>query len=106
MNGEIGVLYQDKQIGGVYDWSVNLAYEPSVRNGFKYYKVKKNISARSYWLIGIPLDNLYDIELYKIIKSQLVLMDSGKVKINFPDTQTLDKRLYAPVEIRWIGVEY
>jgi len=106
MNGEIGVLYQDKQIGGVYNWRINLTYEPTVRDGYHHLKVKKTIIAQSYWLIETPSDNIYDIELYKRVNKQLVLMDAGKVRIRFPDCKTLNRRLDAPIEIRWIGVEY
>ena len=106
MEGSLGVLYQDGQVGGVYDWLVSLVWDSIVVNESREYKVKKNISALSYWLIKAPDGNCFDIELYKTIQGALVLMDAGKVKIDFPDTKTLDRRLYAPIEIRWLGCEY
>jgi len=103
MEGSLGVLYQDGQVGGVYDWSIYLVWDSTVSKGWTEYKVKKNISALSYWLIKAPDGNCFDIELYKTIQGALVLMDAGRVKIDFPDVKTLDRRLYAPIEVRWLG---
>ena len=102
MDGQIGVLKQDgKQCGGIYDWEVSLAYDSTVSKGWTKLKVIKHIIAQSYWLIDIPEDNIYDIELYKKVDSQLVLMDAGVVGVNLPDTETLNRRLYAPLKLVW-----
>lgn len=103
MNGEIGVLYQGEQVGGIYDWLVSLVWDSIVVNKSREYKVIKKILANSYWLVKAPDGNCFDIELYKTIQGALVLMDKGKVIIDLPDIKTLDRRLYAPVEIRWIS---
>ena len=103
---EIGVLYQGEQVGGIYDWDISLIWDSVIVNKWREHKVKKNITANSYWLIKPPDGNCFDIELYKTIQGALVLMDTGNVAIDFPDVKTLDRRLYAPIEIRWLGCEY
>jgi len=102
MDGILGVLKQDgKQCGGIYDWEISLAYDSVVSKGWTNLKVIKHIIAQSYWLTEIPTDNIYDIELYRKVDNQLVLMDAGVVKLNLPDTETLNQRLYAPIELNW-----
>jgi len=102
MNGQIGVLRQNgKQVGGIYDWMISLVYDSTVNDGWEKFKVIKHITAQSYWLVVIPSDNIFDIELYKKIEGQLVLVDAGEVGINLPDTETLDRKLYAPLELVW-----
>ena len=102
MDGQIGVLKQNgKQVGGIYDWSVSLVYDSTVSKGWTKLKIIKNIYAQSYWLTEIPTDNIYDIELYKKVDSQLVPMDAGVVGIKLPDIETLNQRLYAPLELKW-----
>lgn len=104
MNGQLGVLYQNgKQTGGIYDWAVNLAYDSTVRKGWQQVKVIKHILAQSYWLIELPDGTHFDIELYKYIQGQLVLMDAGEIAVKLPDIITLDRRLYAPLELKWWG---
>ena len=102
MEGQIGVLKQDdRQCGGIYDWGIILAYDSAVSKGWERVKVIKHIMAQSYWLTEIPTGNIYDIELYRKVDNQLVLMDAGVVKLNLPDTETLNRRLYAPIELTW-----
>jgi len=102
MDGQIGVLKQDgKQCGGIYDWEISLVYDSTVSKGWAKLKVIKNIYAQSYWLTEIPKDNIYDIELYKKVDGQLALMDTGVVGLNLPDIETLNRRLYAPLELKW-----
>jgi len=103
MEGNLGVLYQDGQVGGIYDWEIYLIWDSTVHKNWQEYKVKKNITAQSYWLIKPPDGNCFDIELYNTIQGALVLMDKGNVAIDFPDIVTLDRRLYAPIEVRWLG---
>ena len=100
MEGEIGVLYQDKQIGGVYNWTIHVAYDSTVKNDWVETTSKRAVSAQAYWLIEKPEGNIFDIELYKVVNNQLVLMQGGTVEINLPDTETLDRKLWAPVEIK------
>lgn len=103
MEGEIAVLYQmNKQIGGVYDWSINLSSDYTVEGGYQKYKFKKNISANAYWLIDTPADDCYEVKFYKIQQGSLILMDAGIVDINLPDTKTFNRRLDAPVDLIWI----
>lgn len=109
MNGEIGALFQhDKQVGGVYNWSINLAIDVSTNKELWYeYKVKKVITAHSYWLVSVPADNCFEAKFYKKIKGQLVLMDDGMVVVDLPDTTTLNRVLDAPLEIVWRNrIEY
>ncbi len=102
MNGELAVLYQrGKQIGGLYDWEINLILNSTVRNGWYEYKISKDIATRSYWLNIAPDDSYFEVKFYKAIRGQLVLIDSGKVEIDLP-SKTLDRRLYIPLEIRWV----
>uniref|UniRef100_A0A6M3KYU9 Uncharacterized protein n=1 Tax=viral metagenome TaxID=1070528 RepID=A0A6M3KYU9_9ZZZZ len=102
MDGILGVLKQDgKQVAGIYDWEINLAWDSTTSKGWQKVKVVKHVIAQSYWLTEIPQDSTYDIELYKKIDGQLVLMDAGVIAINLPDTETLDRRLYAPLQLIW-----
>ncbi len=104
MNGELGVLYQEeKQVGGLYGWEIDFAYDSTVSNGWREFKITKGISAASYWLNFVPDGNCFDIKLYKAIRGQLVLVDSGKVMINLPSVRIFDTKLNIPIEIRWIG---
>lgn len=101
MNGEIGVLYQDKQVGGVYSWDILVSLDTSIYKGFKHSKPSKKILIMGYWLLSEPKGNEFNIELYKQVNDQLVLMDAGVVKIDFPD-KTLDKKLLAQLELGWV----
>ncbi len=103
MNGELGVLYQGgKQVGGFFDWEIDLTLVPTMRNGWYSFKAFKRITIQSYWLINAPDGSCYEAKLYKAIRGQLILMDSGRVEVNLPN-RTLDRRLCIPLEIRWIG---
>ena len=102
MEGQIGVLYQDKQVGGFYNWDTHVVAEFTTVDGWKEYKPVKHITARSYWLIDVPVDNQFTAEFYQLLGKQLVLMDVGEVVIDLPDTTTLDRTLYAPLEIVWM----
>jgi len=107
MEGKLGVLYQNgEQVAGVYDWEVNLAWDSSVSKGWQKSIVIKRITAQSYWLVEPIKDNEFEAEFYQTLNNQLVLMDAGKVKVNFPDIETINRRLYAPIDIRWLGFEY
>ena len=102
MDGKLGVLNQcGKQVGGIYDWEVNLSYDSAVKHGWQEVRVVKHILAQSYWLVEIPIGNTYGIELYQEVEGQLVIMDEGNVSIDLPDIETLDQRLYAPLELIW-----
>ncbi len=103
MNGELGVLYQeDKQVGGLYDWEIITISQSTVRDGWYDFKVAKEITARSYWLIVTPDGSIFEVKFYKAIRGQLILVDKGITMIDLPD-KTLDHRLYIPLEIMWIG---
>lgn len=103
MNGELGVLYQgDEQIGGFFDWEIDISSISTIRNGWYEFKVTKEITTQSYWLNLAPDGDCFEIKFYKVIRGRLVLIDSGKVEINLPD-KTLNCRIYIPLEIRWIG---
>jgi len=105
MNGQLAVLYQGEQVGGIYDWNIDIRFEHLVVNKSRQYTSHKLIAALSYWLIKVPHGNEFDAEFYQVIQNNLVLMDAGKVSIDLPDRKTLNRRLYAPLEIGWLGVE-
>ena len=107
LEGQIGVLYQEgKQVGGLYDWEFHIILDYTTKDGMKEYKPHKKIDARSYWLVEPVKENVFDAEFYQVMNDRLILMDAGKVAIDLPDCATIDRRLYAPIEIRWVGVEY
>jgi len=107
IEGQIAVLYQnEKQVAGLYDWESRVILDYTTRNGVREYKPTKKIDARSYWLVEPAKENTFDAEFYQVMNDDLILMDSGKVVIDFPDCHTVDRRLYAPIDIRWIGIEY
>jgi hypothetical protein len=104
LEGQIAVLYQNKkQVAGLYDWESRVILDYTTRNGIKEYKPAKKIEARSYWLVEPVKDNSFDAEFYQVLNDDLVLLDSGRVVIDFPDCKTLDRRLYAPISIRWLS---
>ena len=65
-------------------------------------KVFKKVSANSYWLIAEPDGDIFEADFYQQIQNQLVLMDTGRVKLGLPDTKTLNRTLSAPLTLRWI----
>ncbi len=65
-------------------------------------RVSKKVTARSYWLITEPDGDIFEVDFYQQIKNQLVLMDTGRVKLKLPDTTTLNRTLSAPLVLRWI----
>ncbi len=102
-SGQIAVLYQDKkQIGGLRDWDCRVVMNYTTKDGVKEYKPIKHIDAQSYWILEPIQSNEFDAEFYQVLNNDLVLMDSGKVVIDFPDLRTLDQRLYAPIDVRWL----
>ena len=100
MEGEIGVLYQGKQVGGIYNWTIHVAYESTVKNDWVEVETKRTVSALAYWLIEKPESNIFEIELYQVVNNQLVLMQGGRAEINLPDKETLNRKLWALLEIR------
>ncbi len=103
MIGIIGVLRQDnEQVGGIFNWSIDATLADGIQGRWKSPKAIKKVTARSYWLVKEPDSNIFEVEFYQQVKGQLVLMDAGKVKLKLPDTTTLDKKLLAPLTLRWI----
>jgi hypothetical protein len=102
LEGQIAVLYQGEQVAGLYDWSLRVILDYTTKDNMREYKSHKRIEARSYWLVEPVKDNEFDAEFYQVINDNFVLMDAGKVAIDFPDCHTVDRRLYAPIEVRWI----
>ena len=102
--GQIAVLYQNKkQVGGIRDWDCRVILNYTTRDGIKEYQPVKHIDAQSYWILEPIEDNEFNAEFYQVLNNELVLMDAGRVVIDFPDVRTLGRRLYAPIEVRWIG---
>ena len=107
LSGEIGVLRQSgKQVAGLYSWEIRIILQYVTKDGMKDYKPTKKLSAMSYWLLEPVTSNEFDAEFYQVVNNDLILMDAGKVAIDFPDKRTLDRRLYAPINVEWCGVEY
>lgn len=106
LEGELGVLRQEgKQVAGVYNWESRIILNYTVKDSMREYKPTKIMKARSYWLVEPVTSDEFDIELLKVIDNALVVMDSGKVKVSFPDTKTIDRRLDAPLDLVWVGYE-
>jgi len=104
IEGQIAVLYQHgEQVGGLYDWESRVILDYTTVSGVKEYKSHKKIEARSYWLIEPVKENEFDAKFYQTLNDNLILMDAGKVVIDFPDLRTLDRRLYAPIDIKWLS---
>jgi hypothetical protein len=104
LTSQIATLNQNgKQVGGLYDSEIRVILQYSTKDGMKDYKPLKRITSLSYWLLEPVQDNEFDAEFFTIQSNQLVLIDAGKVKIDFPDLVTLDKRLYAPINVQWIS---
>jgi hypothetical protein len=107
LTGQIADLKQNGiQIGGLYDWSERLVLDYTTQDGVKIYKPIKKIEASSYWLLEPVSSNSFQADFYTLVNNDLVLTDSGNVVIDLPDTKTTDRRLYAPIEIRWLNAEH
>uniref|UniRef100_A0A6M3LQX6 Uncharacterized protein n=1 Tax=viral metagenome TaxID=1070528 RepID=A0A6M3LQX6_9ZZZZ len=107
LTSQIATLKQNgKQVGGLFDCEIRVVLQYATVNGMKEYKPLKKISAMSYWLLETIQGNEFDAEFFTVNSNQLVTVDAGRVVIDFPDVRTLDQRLYAPIDVRWIGIEY
>ena len=101
---QIVKLSQDgKQVGGLFDCEVDVKLEGIEKKDGTDYKPHKRIAASSYWLLVTPQNNEFDAEFYSTQDNHLVLVDAGRVKVRFPDTNTLDKKLHAPISVGWIS---
>lgn len=102
MEGQIGVLYQGgKQVGGVFNWEIKGQMANSAEDNWVKIKAVKSVTALSYWLIKEPEGDIFKAELFQQIRNQLVLIDSGTIKLKLPDTNTLNRMLEAPLRLRW-----
>ena len=84
MQGQIGALYQDgKQLGGFYDWTLDLSFTRMETANSRVYKVLpiKSIASK-YWLFSGPSDSEITANYYQLIKGKLVLVATHTVKIN------------------------
>ena len=104
LQSQIATLKQNgKQVGGLYDCEARVILQYTTVNGWKEYKPLKKITALSYWLLEPIQSNEFDAEFFTVNSNQLVMVDAGRVVIDFPDLRTLDRRLYAPLEIKWVS---
>jgi len=104
LQSQIATLKQNgKQVGGLYDIETHIILQFTTVNGMKEYKPVKKITALSYWLLEPIWSNEFDAEFFTVNSNQLVTVDAGRVVIDFPDLRTLDRRLYAPIDVRWIS---
>ena len=104
LTSQIATLNQNgKQVGGLYDSEIRVILQYSTKDGMKEYKPLKRITSMSYWLLEPVQDNEFDAEFFTIQSNQLVLIDAGKVRIDLPDVRTLNQRLYAPIDVRWLS---
>jgi len=100
----IATLKQNgKQVGGLFDIEIRVILQYVTKDGMKDYKPIKKITALSYWLLEPIQSNEFDAEFFTEKSNQLITIDVGKVRIDFPDLVTLDKRLYAPINVQWLG---
>ena len=104
LTSQIATLKQHgKQIGGLYDIEIRVILQYTTVDGMKEYKPIKKITALSYWLLVPIQDNEFDAEFFMVNSNILVTIDAGRVMIDFPDVRTLDRRLYAPIDARWLN---
>ena len=100
---QVATLKQNgKQVGGLYDIEIRVILQYTTVDGMKEYKPVKKITALSYWLLEPIQSNEFDIEFFSVNSNMLVTVDAGKVVIDFPDVRTLNRRLYAPIDVRWL----
>lgn len=104
MNGEMAILYQNsKQIGGVFNWSIDIVLDATSKTDGTDWKVtQKKITATGYWLLNKPDTSIYQADFYKEVNGEAVLMQSGIVKIEFPEVNVFDRVLDAPLELEFI----
>jgi hypothetical protein len=83
MQGEIGTLNQGKQIGGFYDWSIDLNLTRTETPTGRVHKVSAiKASAKRYFFLIEPAEGEITANFYQLIKDKLVLMASHKVVLN------------------------
>lgn len=103
MIGVIGTLSQDnKQVGGIFNWSIDGVVAQGRMGRWKAPHISKKVTARSYWLLTEPDGDIFKVDFYQQLNNQLILIDTGKVKLGLPDTTTLNRTLLAPLTLRWI----
>ena len=109
MNGDIGVLYQEgKQIGGFFDWEMNISLESSTwqeggGDWVNWEVTPPKITAISYWLVQKPKGTAFRADFYQYIRNQLVLADSSMVEIDLPEKNILGRRFWAPIRMKWMN---
>ena len=104
IQSQIATLKQNgKQVGGLYDSEIRVILQYTTIDGMKIYKPVKKITALSYWLLEPISSNEFDAEFFTVNSNQLVTVDAGRVVIDFPDLRTLDRRLYAPIDVKWLS---
>ena len=63
----------------------------------------EKVKAWAYWLISEPDGNIYEAKFFQYGDKRLTLVQVGEVMIDLPDTKTLDRKLEAPLEFRWMN---
>ncbi len=97
MIGDLAVLYQDnKQIGGVFNWTISLVEEKNVKDGWVTGKSIKRYFAENYWLLEVPKSDLFEVKFYQVIGDDLFFVAREKTRMSFPSLE-LDKKLKNPV---------
>ena len=107
LQSQIATLEQNgKQVGGLFDCETHIILQYTTVDGMKEYKPVKKITALSYWLLEPIQSNEFEAEFFAVNSNMLITVDAGKVVIDFPDLVTLDRRLYAPINVQWVDCEY
>jgi hypothetical protein len=84
MYGQLGALYQDgKQLGGFYDWTLDLSMTHLETADSRVYKVHaiKSIASR-YYLFSEPTEGEITANYYQLIKGKLVLMARHNITLS------------------------
>jgi hypothetical protein len=100
MQGEIGALYQGKQIGGFLDWTLDLRLFGSQSPDGAVYKVSMvKASASKFWLLYEPTDGEITANFYQLIKDRLVLINSHIITADL--IVDINKMINRPLVMTW-----
>ena len=102
MQGEIGALYQGKQIGGFLNWSIDLQLNRAETPDSRVYKLHSiKSTAERFWLLSAPTDSEITANFYQLVKDRLVLVNSHIITADL--NVDINKMVNRPLVMTWMN---
>ena len=101
MNGELGSLVQGKQIGGFYNWTIELKFITIDKPFREYNKAPTKATAESFWMLSEPSQEEIRASYYQLIQDRLVLVSEAVIKAEF-GLYELNKLINRELEMTWM----